>query len=99
MYFAEIGQFSRDGSEPRNDDGFVILTTDSDQGMVDIHDRRPVVLSLKFAAEWINPELSTIVAEEILKKRGEPVTKFEWYPVGREVGSVRNEGAGLLKPI
>jgi putative SOS response-associated peptidase YedK len=30
-------------------DGFVIITADSDQGMVDIHDRRPVVLSSKHA--------------------------------------------------
>src|SRR5690606_32078813 len=39
MYFAGIGQFRRDGSGPKEGDGFVIITTDSDQGMVDIHDR------------------------------------------------------------
>ncbi|SDS04378.1 Putative SOS response-associated peptidase YedK [Halopseudomonas litoralis] len=99
MYFAGIGQFRRDGSEPQVGDGFVIITADSDQGMVDIHDRRPVVLSSECAANWIDPELEPVEAEEIMHQHGESVEVFEWYPVGREVGNVRNEGAGLIKCV
>ena len=33
------------GLEPHEGDGFVIITAASDQGMVDIHDRRPVVFT------------------------------------------------------
>ncbi|AHG43531.1 hypothetical protein N018_08985 [Pseudomonas syringae CC1557] len=32
------------GLEPHEGDGFVIITAASDQGMVDIHDRRLLVL-------------------------------------------------------
>lgn len=45
MWFAALGQFRReDRTEEQEGDGFVNITGDSDQGMVDIHDRRPVVL-------------------------------------------------------
>ena len=49
IFCAAIGQFPGAGDEPRADDGFVIITADSAGGMLDIHDRRPVVLS---APNW-----------------------------------------------
>ena len=97
MYFAGIGQFRRDGGEPQEGDGFVIITANSDQGMVDIHDRRPVVLSAECAANWLDPELPAVDAEEIIHRHGEPVDVFEWYPVGKAVGNVRHEGLDLLR--
>lgn len=99
MYFAGIDQFRRDGSEPREGDGFVIITAASDQGMVDIHDRRPIVLSSQSAANWLAPGLVPDEAEQIINKRGEPVAMFEWHPVGPEAGNVRNEGAYLIRPV
>lgn len=99
MYFAAIGQFKRDGGEPLDGDGFVIITADSGQGMVDIHDRRPVVLSPQSAAEWMDPELASAEAERILHQECEPVEAFEWYPVRRAIGNVKNEGAGLLERV
>lgn len=42
MFFAGLAQV-HPGLEPHEDDGFVIITDASDAGMVDIHDRRPVV--------------------------------------------------------
>lgn len=53
------------GLEPRDDDGFVIITAASDQGMVDIHDRRLLVLTPELANEWLDPELSPERAQEI----------------------------------
>ena len=35
--------------------GFVIVTEDSERGMVDIHDRRPVVLEAPDALRWMDP--------------------------------------------
>ncbi|ANF89304.1 hypothetical protein A7J50_6001 (plasmid) [Pseudomonas antarctica] len=54
MFFAALGQVYP-GVESGEQDGFVIITVDSDQGMVDIHDRRPVVLNAEHAREWIDP--------------------------------------------
>jgi putative SOS response-associated peptidase YedK len=99
MYFAAIGQFTRkEGVATRPGDGFVIITANSDAGMLDIHDRRPVVLSPECAAHWLDPELTPREAEEIVRDHAEPVEVFEWYPVGREVGNVRNEGQDLISP-
>lgn len=76
----------------------MIITANSDAGMLDIHDRRPVVLSPECAAQWLDPELTPREAEEIVRDHAEPVDVFECYPVGREVGNVRNEGRDLILP-
>lgn len=95
MFFAALGQV-RPGLEPDERDGFVIITADSDQWMVDIHDRRPVVLSAEHAREWVDPNTSALRAEELARKCCREVGDFVWYPVGKEVGNVRNQGAELL---
>ncbi|WP_122613674.1 SOS response-associated peptidase family protein [Pseudomonas viridiflava] len=87
------------GLEQHDDDGFVIITAASDQGMVDIHDRRPLVLSPELATEWMDPSTDAIRAEEIAKECCRPVEDFEWFPVGKEVGNVRNQGAELIEPF
>jgi putative SOS response-associated peptidase YedK len=96
MFFAALAQVHT-GLEPHEGDGFVIITDASDAGMVDIHDRRPVVLSPEDAREWLEPGLSSErVMALVLHSRA--VGDFEWYPVGREVGNVRNQGPGLITP-
>lgn len=93
LFFAGLAQVSADN------DGFVIITDASDQGMVDIHDRRPVVLAPDAARAWLDPQLNAPQAEAIARHEGRPVTDFQWYRVGREVGNVRNEGPGLIMPL
>ena len=98
MFFAALAQV-HPGLEPHEGDGFVIITAASDQGMVDIHDRRPLVLAPEHAREWIDPELSPARAEDIAKNRCLSVEAFEWYHVSATVGNVRNQGAELILPI
>ena len=70
----------------------------SDSGMVDIHDRRPLVLSPEMAREWIDPGLSPVRAEEIARKCSRPTVEFEWFTVSKAVGNVRNQGPELIEP-
>lgn len=98
MFFAGLAKITP-GLEPGEDDGFVIITDASDAGMVDIHDRRPLVLTPESAREWIEMDLPAHRAEEIAKTECRPVDDFEWYPVGRAVGNVRNQGPELIEPI
>jgi len=98
MFFAALAQV-HPGLEPHEGDGFVIITAASDRGMVDIHDRRPLVLAPEHAREWLDPELSPARAEDIAKNLCLPVDAFEWYPVGTAVGNVRNQGAELILPV
>ncbi|HCF3334987.1 TPA: SOS response-associated peptidase [Pseudomonas aeruginosa] len=95
---AAIGQFPGLDDEPADHHGFVIITADAEGGMVDIHDRRPVVLSPELAREWLDPATPPERAEQIVRHQGEPSESFTWYPVSREVGNVRNQGAHLIEP-
>ncbi|MBH9003089.1 SOS response-associated peptidase [Pseudomonas aeruginosa] len=95
---AAIGQFPGLDDEPGEQHGFVIITADSAGGMVDIHDRRPVVLSPDLAREWLDPATPPERAEQILLNQGEPSESFTWYPVSRDVGNVRNQGPQLIEP-
>jgi len=96
---AAIGQFPTGGREPGEHDGFVIITADSAGGMVDIHDRRPVVLTPELAREWLDPSTPKERAEQIALHQGEPAEAFEWFKVDRAVGNVRNQGPELIRPI
>jgi len=98
MLLAALAQV-HPGLEPNDNDGFVIITAASDSGMVDIHDRRPLVLTPEHAREWIEPGLSPARAEEIARECCRPTDDFEWYPVGKAVGNVRNQGEELISPI
>lgn len=84
------------GLEPNEGDGFVIITAASDQGMLDIHDRRPLVLSPEHARQWIDPQLAPHEAEALARDQCLPVEDFEWFAVSKAVGNVRNEGAQLI---
>jgi putative SOS response-associated peptidase YedK len=98
MFYGALAQVTP-GLEPREDDGFVIITAASDSGMVDIHDRRPLVLTPEMALEWMDPSTDAVRAEAIVRECCRPVEDFEWYAVGKAVGNVRNQGTGLIEPI
>jgi putative SOS response-associated peptidase YedK len=87
------------GLEQHDDDGFVIITAASDQGMVDIHDRRPLVLTPELANEWLDPDLDEARASEIANECCRDTGDFEWFPVGRDVGNVKNQGPQLILPL
>ncbi|MCJ0878006.1 SOS response-associated peptidase family protein, partial [Pseudomonas sp. JI-2] len=100
MFFAALGRFQRGGSlEPRDGDGFVVITSSSDAGMLDVHDRRPLVLSPEYAAHWMAPDLPAREAEQLALKHGSCVEEFEWRPVAKAVGNVRSEGPELIDQI
>ncbi|MFF7707978.1 SOS response-associated peptidase family protein [Pseudomonas sp. NPDC007930] len=90
LFFAAIG---------REGEGFVILTADALGGMVDIHDRRPIVLAPELAREWLDERTSAARAEVIMRELGTGPDAFSWYAVGREVGNVRSQGRQLLLPL
>ncbi|PBP70536.1 hypothetical protein CCL15_13375 [Pseudomonas syringae] len=96
MFFAALAQV-HPGLEPHGGDGFVIITAASDQGMFDIHDRRPLVLSPELAREWTDSATDPARAAEIARECCTPVDEFEWYKVGKAVGNVRNQGQDLIR--
>lgn len=79
--------------------GFVIVTAAADSGMVDIHDRRPLVFTPEDAKIWLKPELSVDDAQNLAINAMRPVEDFEWFKVSRDVNSVRNDNEHLIDPI
>lgn len=77
--------------------GFAIITDASAVGMVDIHDRRPVVLTPEAAREWTSPDTSVESALELLST-SRPETAFKWYPVMRQMGNVEYQAPNTDHP-
>lgn len=97
LYFAALAEVHQ-GIEPDERDGFVIITAAADQGLVDIHDRKPLVLTPEVAREWLDPATSPGRAAAIVESGCRPAVDFRWYPVGKAVGNVRNQGPELIEP-
>lgn len=94
---AVIGQYPNAEHEPTEHDDCVIFT-ESAGGMVDIHDRRPMMLSPDLALEWIDPAAPKERAEQMVMLQGEPTEAFEWFKVDVAVGNARSEGPNLIAP-
>jgi putative SOS response-associated peptidase YedK len=69
--------------------------------MVDIHDRRPVVLAGEDAWRWMDPETGVEEAVQIAQSRSLPTEEFVWWKVDRAVNRADpyNNGKHLLVPI
>ena len=96
MFFAALAQVHV-GLEPHEGDGFVIITAASDQGMVDIHDRRPVVFTPNSVQAWLDSGIGEEQAGKLAMECSQPAEDFEWYPVDVAVGNVKNQGPGLIE--
>lgn len=97
LFMAALGRapFGQD----HGNEGFVILTASSNQGMIDIHDRRPVVLTPEGAQAWLNQDLSEDDAWNIIQNEALSESAFTWHKVSKAVGSPRNQGAELIEAI
>lgn len=91
------------GSAPfeRGDEkeGFLIVTAAADKGLVDIHDRRPLVLTPEAAREWMRQDVSGKEAEDIAKDGAVPAEMFIWHPVTRAVGNIKNQEPEMIEPV
>lgn len=96
IFLAAIGRapFDRENEA----EGFLIVTSAARKGLLDIHDRRPVVLHPDAAMRWIDPDCSSD-AEDIATNEDTSPDDFVWYPVSKAVGNVKNKGADLINPI
>ncbi|SFU67505.1 SOS response associated peptidase (SRAP) [Nitrosospira multiformis] len=91
----------RPGIQQAVEVGFVIVTEDSGGGMVDIHDRRPVVLEPEDAWRWMDPDTPVEEAAHIAQSRSLSSDAFTWWKVGRALNlpDPNNNRKELLEPI
>jgi Uncharacterized conserved protein len=78
--------------------GMAIITDDAAGGMIDVHDRRPVVLTAEAAREWIDPATPVDAALELLTV-ARPESAFQWHRVSKRMNSARYQLPDALAPI
>ena len=94
IFMAAIGSVSFERGEEA--EGFLIVTSAADKGLVDIHDRRPLVLAPEAAREWMRQDVTGALAVEIAGDGAKSAHHFTWHPVSRAVGNVKNQGPKLI---
>lgn len=62
------------------------------QGLIDIHDRRPLVFDTDAALSWINGGTRPEDAVRLAEEHALPESAFSWHPVSVKIGNPRNEG-------
>ena len=78
--------------------GMAIVTDDVAGGMVDLHDRRPVVLTLDAAQQWADPATPVSRAKDIMTA-GRPESAFVWHRVTTKMNSARYQLPDAIDPI
>ncbi|KNC07627.1 hypothetical protein AC790_18945 [Pantoea sp. RIT-PI-b] len=97
LFFAAIGKAPY--NDPHGHEGFLIVTSASNKGMVDIHDRRPLVLKASAVREWLSGDTTPERAEEIAHDAALPESTFKWHPVSTKVNMPRHQGEELIEKI
>ncbi|MCS0609627.1 SOS response-associated peptidase family protein [Massilia solisilvae] len=95
LALANFGPFE----ENRAEAGFVLVTDDAAAGMLDIHDRKPVVLNAEDAKLWLDPALSPEQAIELARRTALPSEAFEWHKVSKEMNRAGAEGPQVVLPL
>jgi putative SOS response-associated peptidase YedK len=95
LALANFGPFE----ENRAEAGFVLVTAGADGGMLDIHDRRPIVVSAEDAALWMDPAISPQQAIELARHAAVPVDAFAWHKVSKAVNNAGADGPQIAQPI
>jgi putative SOS response-associated peptidase YedK len=85
--------------ENRAEAGFVLVTDDASAGMLDIHDRKPVVLTAEDAALWLDPALSPQRAVELARSTALPADAFDWHKVSPALNRAGTEGPQIALPL
>ena len=98
LFFASLAK-ATPGLEQAEGDGYTIISAAADTGLLDTHDRRPVVLPPELAVEWLDPATDPDRALQIAAGEGLGAEAFIWHPVSKAVGNVRNQGPELIQRI
>jgi putative SOS response-associated peptidase YedK len=97
MFLAAITNYRPDKTLSEGT-GFVIVTAAAEGGLVDVHDRRPVVFAAGDAALWMDHGFPPEQAEQLARSLSLPPDAFEWYEVSKDVNKVGANDAHLIEP-
>ncbi len=99
MFLAALTSVMREQDAAVPGAGFVIVTAKADEGLVDVHDRRPLVFSPATAQRWLDPDATPDDLDRLVKSDGVPASHFVWHCVTRDVNRATNDEARLIEPL
>jgi putative SOS response-associated peptidase YedK len=76
---------------------FTVITTAPNELMEPIHNRMPVILHRQDYARWLKPGDPANLPVDLL--RPYPAEEMKAWPVGNDVGNVRNNRPELIEPL
>ncbi|HET7303327.1 MAG TPA: SOS response-associated peptidase [Segeticoccus sp.] len=103
LAMAGLYEFWRDRSlPPDHPDAWVasysVITTAAEPGLDRLHERQPLVLEPEHWQQWLDPATTDRDTVAKLLQFEEP-GRFDAWPVSPAVGSVRNNGPELVRPL
>ena len=85
---------------------FAILTKDAAEPLAPIHERNPILLSESSMTEWLDPDnledpenTTQDLLNELAHESDEMAGRVKFWPVGVQVGNVRNNSPALLQDL
>jgi putative SOS response-associated peptidase YedK len=90
--FAFAGIWQEKDDEPQA----VIITTEPNELVGEVHNRMPAILRPETENEWLNPDLEPDQALGLLQTY--PASKMSAYPVSTLVNMPRNDSVEVIKP-
>ena len=98
MYLAALSSVR--STEPQTEGmGLVIVTANADAGLVDVHDRRPLVFAPDAARRWLDPDLPPDELEQLARGACLPAGRFRWHRVSHDVDRTLNDEPGLIEAL
>ncbi|WP_267955052.1 SOS response-associated peptidase [Paraburkholderia adhaesiva] len=103
VYFAGLSSAHLD-SPPANETpgavfGFVMVTAPAESGMLDVHDRRPLVLTTEEAKVWLDPQTTFEEAVHLASHAGKSSDDFHWHKVTPGVNRTGNDSPSFNDPV
>ena len=76
---------------------FIIITTEANEMMKELHDRMPVILYKEDEMKWLNNDSDSSFLTDLLKPY--PSDFMKMYPVSNMVNSIHNNSSDLIVPL
>lgn len=102
VYFAGLSSARPGAPSPETPGvlfGFVLVTAPAESGMLDVHDRRPLVLTLAEAKVWLDPETTFDEALHLANNAGKSSDDFHWHKVSPAVNRSGTDSPSFNDPI
>jgi putative SOS response-associated peptidase YedK len=98
LFLAGLTDFQAQPGRP-GPAGLVIMTATADSGLIDVHDRRPVVLAAADARRWLDRRESVAAIRRLVLDSALAAEHFTWYPISDAIDKPHADSPSLIQPL